>query len=48
MAQNEQKRLDTGDKFPNMPFTTITGRNLNFPDEFVGEWKLVLFYRGGW
>jgi len=48
MTQDNDLRLDTGDSFPDISVTVTTGHKLQLSDGFVGEWAVVLFYRGDW
>lgn len=40
--------LGTGDVFPSMEITTVSGSKLRVPEDLQGDWSVVLFYRGGW
>jgi hypothetical protein len=48
MAQEQAKMHDTGDFFPVMEFSTITGETAVLPGDLIGGWGIVLFYRGHW
>lgn len=48
MTRSEQHRLDTGNSFPELHVSTTNGRSLVLPGEFVGQWAVLLFYRGDW
>jgi peroxiredoxin len=40
--------LHPGDKFPSLPVNLPGGRTLIVPDEFAGQFTVVLGYRGSW
>jgi len=40
--------LDTGDIFPEMEFTSIEGKTVVFPKDYIKGWSILLFYRGHW
>jgi len=40
--------LNPGDRFPQLTITTADGQALTLPDAFVGDFGVVLFYRGSW
>ncbi len=42
------RRLDTGDSFPQLTIRRLGGDTINLPDDVVGSWSVVLFYRGHW
>ena len=48
MAQEDVRKLDTGDPFPAMEFVTVRGSNIMLPENVSGVWTILLFYRGHW
>ncbi len=48
MSRSNCKILDTGDKFPKLDLSLVTGEMMSVPDDFVGSWSILLFYRGHW
>jgi peroxiredoxin len=40
--------LNPGDPFPRLTISTTDGQALAIPDEFAGDFGVVLFYRGAW
>jgi hypothetical protein len=48
MPFTKNKRLDTGDSFPEITFQSITGYTFDLPKEFTDAWSVVLLYRGDW
>jgi peroxiredoxin len=40
--------LNPGDQFPRLTISTTDGQALTLPDAFVGDFAVVLFYRGSW
>jgi peroxiredoxin len=40
--------LNPGDPFPELTITTTDEQTLTLPDAFVGDFAVVLFYRGAW
>ena len=40
--------LNPGDPFPRLTISTTDGQALTLPDAFVGDFAVVLFYRGAW
>jgi peroxiredoxin len=40
--------LNPGDPFPQLTISTTGGQALTLPDAFVGDFAVVLFYRGSW
>jgi len=47
MAREQGPMLDVNNAFPAMEFDTVDGR-LNLPDDTMGKWTVLLFYRGDW
>lgn len=41
-------RLNAGDVFPELSLTLIGGKQLRFPGELPGRYRIALFYRGHW
>ncbi len=48
MAQENVRKLDTGDHFPELEFDTISGSKIVLPGNLAGVWTVLLFYRGHW
>lgn len=48
MARENVHLLDSGDMFPSLEITTVSGNRLMIPEDLVGKWSVVLFYRGDW
>ncbi len=48
MAQAQTKMHDTGDFLPLLEFETTAGDSLMLPGDLVGNWSVVLLYRGHW
>jgi hypothetical protein len=48
VAQSETKRLDAGDRFPEMVFRFTDGSMQAFPQESAGSYGVLLVYRGVW
>jgi alkyl hydroperoxide reductase subunit AhpC len=48
MAREQGPMLDVSDVFPPMEFATVDGNRLNLPDNTLGKWTVLLFYRGDW
>jgi peroxiredoxin len=40
--------LNPGDPFPRLTIATTGGQALTIPDDFAGDFAVVLFYRGAW
>jgi peroxiredoxin len=40
--------INPGEPFPQLTIGTTDGRELTIPDEFAGDFAVVLFYRGAW
>ena len=41
-------QLNVGDLFPQYEIQTVQGKTLHIPEDFSGEYSVLLFYRGGW
>ena len=48
MAQIEGKKLDSGTPFPKMEFKLTDGTSIMLPEMTVGQWTILLIYRGRW
>ncbi len=48
MSRSNCKILDTGDRFPRLNINLVTGEVMSVPDDFGGNWSILLFYRGHW
>ena len=48
MARSDSRLHDTGDFFPIIEFTTTSGDEVVLPGDYIGNWSVVLFYRGHW
>ena len=48
MPKVNQFFLDTGDDFPNFEIPRVGGGIINLPDDLLGAWGVVLFYRSDW
>jgi hypothetical protein len=48
VAQLETKRLDAGDRFPEMVLRFTDGSTQGFPDAVAGAYRVLLVYRGVW
>ena len=42
------KQLNAGDVFPEYRVQTVDGRKLQIPQDFTGQYAVLVFYRGGW
>jgi len=42
------RQLNFGDVFPSYEVQTVQGMTLHIPEDFSGEYSIILFYRGGW
>jgi hypothetical protein len=42
------KQLGPGDQFPNYTFGTTLGTTLSIPAALMGEYAVIIFYRGVW
>lgn len=48
MIANDSKRLDSGDRFPELTFALPEGHQLRVPDGFDHPYQAILLYRGHW
>lgn len=48
MAQTGEKKLESGDLFPEMTFTVAGGDSVTWPGAVRGKWSMLLVYRGRW
>lgn len=48
MAQAVNRKLDIGDKFPDMDLSLISGKIITIPGMLKGKWGVFLVYRGHW
>ncbi len=48
MARENVPVLDSGDKFPLIELSAVSGDRLKVPEDFLGSWSVILFYRGDW
>jgi hypothetical protein len=48
MAQAQTKMHDTGEFFPLLEFETLADGDMMLPGDLVGNWSVVLLYRGHW
>ncbi|MCY4384541.1 MAG: redoxin domain-containing protein [Nitrospinae bacterium] len=48
MPKVNQYFLDTGDDFPNLEIPRVGGGKISLPDDLLGAWGVVLFYRSDW
>ncbi len=42
------KKLDMGDRFPNLTLNLVGGGALSIPDDLDTDYNVILFYRGHW
>ena len=42
------RKLQIGDRFPNITLRLTSGNTITFPDEMPGRYAALLFYRGHW
>ena len=40
--------LDTGDSFPDLDFTLVSGESVVVPQDLGKRWRILLIYRGHW
>jgi hypothetical protein len=40
--------LDTGDNFPKLDFTLVSGESMVVPQDLGKRWRILLIYRGHW
>ena len=48
MAQADTKKLDSGDRFPEIQLSLIDGGSLSLPVETEGRWTIFIVNRGHW
>ena len=48
MAKADSTFLDINDPFPNLELQLSTGETFNLPEDFGGNYGIVLIYRGDW
>jgi len=48
MAWQEDVLLDSGDRFPEMVFETVTHGRVSIDENFARGYGVVLLYRGHW
>lgn len=48
MPKVNQFLLDTGDDFPELRIPKVGGGEISLPDDLLGSWGVVLFYRSDW
>ena len=49
MAQKQMARkLDAGDRFPDMTLTLAGGGAITLPEDLDSGYNVILFYRGHW
>ncbi len=48
MAQEETRKLDSGNAFPELPLRLVDGSTLTLPGGLNGKWGVLLVYRGHW
>ena len=42
------RKLQQGDRFPNLTLNLTDGTSLRLPEEMLGRYLALLFYRGHW
>ena len=42
------RKLDAGDRFPDMTLTLTGGGAVSLPDDLASDYGVILFYRGHW
>ena len=42
------RQVEQGDKFPEYQITVVGQRSLQLPNDFNGDYAVILFYRGIW
>ena len=42
------RKLQQGDRFPNLTLNLADGSTLRLPEEMPGRYAVLLFYRGHW
>lgn len=48
MPKVNQFFLDTGDDFPSLEISKVGGGIISLPEDLLGSWGVVLFYRSHW
>ncbi len=48
MPKVNDKLLDRGEIFPRLEMNKVGGGKIILPDDFSGEWGVVIFYSGYW
>ncbi len=48
MAQSLGNKLDTGDRFPDLDLSLVSGGAQRLSTLTAGQWSVVLLYRGDW
>ena len=48
MAQSLGNKLDTGDRFPDLDLSLVSGGVPRLSALAAGHWSVVLLYRGDW
>lgn len=48
MAQQETRKLDAGDPFPDFPIHLLDAAPTKIKDALAGSWSVLLLYRGHW
>lgn len=48
MAQSLGDKLDNGEVFPDLELQLVNGGTQKISQLTVGQWSVVLFYRGDW
>lgn len=48
MAQNDVRKLDSGDAFPEMEIDLLDRESITVKAALGGSWSVLLFYRGYW
>lgn len=48
MAQSLGNKLDTGDRFPDLDLSLVSGGTKRVSAIAAGQWSVLLLYRGDW
>jgi peroxiredoxin len=48
VAQSLGEKLDTGDRFPDLELSLVSGGMQRISALAAGQWSVVLLYRGDW
>jgi peroxiredoxin len=48
MAQNDTRKLDAGDPFPDFPVHLVDESSTTIMSALGGSWSVLLLYRGHW